>query len=245
MTERRYDEHEADAILERAARLQGTAAASSDPRAMTLAEIEQAAEEAGIERALVRRAARELDAASGPRALAERSTAVPGPLALLRWGRRWVETRTVDGVLSRADLETLVERLQQDRGVVGQVFVTDRGLKWSIPSNPQGQTDWTTVEVRSDAGSTAVEVYAKLGGAGVYERMPPWQNVLMMGGFVAIMVATAWSNSGLVPLVLMPTWFVIAEILSRRRRVLRLARLADRVGAECRRLAAGPGRGDG
>lgn len=122
-SERRFDDREVGLIIHRAAELQQTEVARTDSAGMSLAELEQVAREAGLDPALVRRAAREIDEPPPPPA--PRLTGAP---------MRIVLERSFDGELHDDFYEGLVAEIRRSLDDQGQVSVLGRTLNWN-PSN--------------------------------------------------------------------------------------------------------------
>ncbi len=115
---RTYDEGEAQKILAKAAELE--LARRNDPGGVTLAELEQAAESAGIDRALVRQAARTLD--------------TPGPDAQPTTADELISTMTVAGVSPDVVARRLFTRMAREHGEVGSQSEVGEGFMWQTQS---------------------------------------------------------------------------------------------------------------
>ncbi len=151
----RYTEDEVKLILRRAAELQQRDVQSGDSRnRMSLAEIETAAEEAGIERALVRRAATEVSRPE-PRAALAVNPWIGGPLEV-------VIERTIDGEYPIEDFDRLVEvvRVQDFQG--GTVATIGRSLNWTGPQEDQTSIASLSVTVRD--GQTRLRAHGNFKG---------------------------------------------------------------------------------
>src|SRR5688500_11381721 len=114
-TDRRYADTETELILRRAAELQGTAEPASSP---TLTDLQQIADEAGIEPRYVRQAAAEL-------AASPRGGGVAGTATSLRL------ERVVAGEIPASEFDALVEAIRAATGMAGQVAVLGRGFTWT------------------------------------------------------------------------------------------------------------------
>lgn len=137
---------------------------------MSLAELEQVAREAGLDPALVRRAALEIDEPPPPR-----------PSRLAGAPMRIVLERVFDGELSTDEYEPLVAEIRRSIGEPGQVSVLGRTMSWSA-----GETGWgrhggrrrnLTVTVAPRDGRTTLRIeesFSQLAG-GVFGGI--------MGGF--------------------------------------------------------------
>lgn len=124
---RRYSDQEVSLILRRAAELQvdqpGAASGTS------LADLEEIAREAGLDPALVRRAASDL------------ATAAPAaaPSRFLGAATRVHVERVVDGELSGDDLEALVDEVRRTFGEPGIVSALGRTVTWSPTPTQYGR----------------------------------------------------------------------------------------------------------
>jgi hypothetical protein len=162
---RRYDETEVGRLLKRATELQQNLPARMRPAGLTLDELTDIAAEAGIDVALLRQAAAELDAQ--PNALGPRIGA-----ALAGAPLRFVLERTLPFEAPEAVFAELLPELQAASGGAGQAGQLGRTLTWSASSiaGPHGLQ--VTVAVRS--GTTVVRIEerhtalagALLGGGG-------------------------------------------------------------------------------
>lgn len=121
--ERRFDDREVGLIIRRAAELQRSELARTDPGGMSLAELEQVAREAGLDPALVRRAALEMDVAPPSRAS-----------ALAGAPTRIVLERVFEGELPERAYESLVTAIRRLTDDQGQVSTIGRTLSWSPSS---------------------------------------------------------------------------------------------------------------
>ena len=170
---RRFNDEEVALIIKRAAELQQTERLEQEPgNAMTLAEVEQIAKEAGIEPQLIRRAALGLD----------RPAESNRPSPWLGAPTNLVFERVVDGEISPDDYEALVNELRRTFGDNGMPSVLGRTLAWT--TTPRGgrrrsrgrQIDAsvitrggvTTIRVEEDMGNVAAGLFAGLvaGGGG-------------------------------------------------------------------------------
>jgi hypothetical protein len=125
--ERRFDDREVGLIIQRAAQLQQRDAASVEKAGMSLAELEQVAREAGLDPALVRRAAREID-----------EPAPPPPSRLAGAPLRVALERTFDGELPVDEYESLVAEIRRSIGEPGLVSVLGRTMSWSASETGAG-----------------------------------------------------------------------------------------------------------
>lgn len=191
--DRRYADAETALILKRAAELQGTAPPPTSP---TLTDLQQIADEAGIEPRYVRQAAAELAAAPQGGGIAPSSTS-------LRL------ERVVAGEVPASSLDAVVEAIRSATGMAGHATVLGRGLTWTsaVPGQPappraititvssvDGQTvlrgDESMARVASDYLGTGV-ASALIGGFGA---------VAATGGDPSVGViaaAVAWAGGSL------------------------------------------------
>jgi hypothetical protein len=142
---RRFDEKEFALILRRATELQEQGAAPSSRSSLTLREIEAIAAEAGIEPALIRRAA--LDLSGGPAPSLWRRVAGPAP---------HIHTeKTIPGELGPDALSAIIDAARTELGP-GTARDVLRGVEWS------GRDSWGKVHVaaRPRGGETRLEVSA-------------------------------------------------------------------------------------
>ncbi len=153
---RKFNDEEVALIIKRAAELQQTEQAADEPgNAMTLAEVEQIATEAGIDPRLIRRAAQGLDRPS--------ESTRPSP---------WVGAptkisfeRVVDGEISNDDFEPLVNEMRRALGDNGIPSVLGRTLAWTSTQgrarrNSRGRQ--IDVSVTSRGGVTTIRVEEEL-----------------------------------------------------------------------------------
>jgi hypothetical protein len=156
MTDRRdrtYDERQVALILRRAGELQQQR--DADGRAMTLSELEVVAREAGIDPALVRRAAAELVHVHPPPP--RDSPWLGGPLALAL-------DSVVDGNADASMFERLVALVRSGTGEHGTFDVIGGSFSWASTTGPQagGMGRQIHVNVTIAKGSTALRIEEKL-----------------------------------------------------------------------------------
>ncbi len=116
---RRFSDQEVSLILRRAAELQADQPAAA--RGTSLADLEDIAREAGLDPALVRRAATDL------------ATAAPAdpPSRFLGAARKLAVERVVDGELAPDDVEALVAEVRRTFADAGLVSTLGRTVTWS------------------------------------------------------------------------------------------------------------------
>lgn len=153
---RRYGEKEVGLILKRAAELQREASATTPGGGgFSLGELEEIAEEAGIDPRYLRQAASELDtgAAGTPSGAAARF--LGGPLTIEL-------ERSLAGELAPADFEGLVPDIQRAADALGQASLLGHTLTWHS-STPQGERS-LQITVSSTHGRTRIRIQERLNG---------------------------------------------------------------------------------
>ena len=155
-TNRRFNDEEVALIIKRAAELQQTEAIADDSTsALTLAEVEQIAKEAGIDPSLIRRAAQTLDRPGD----ANRPSAWAGAPT------RLVFERVVDGEISLDEHEALIDTIRRALGDNGMPSVFGRTLAWSSSmhgSRRRGAGRQVDVNIVSRGGVTTIRVEEEL-----------------------------------------------------------------------------------
>ena len=134
---RRFNEKEVAAIIKRASELQQAESPSESTTGMSLAELEQIAREAGLDPALVRRAASDLDTRVTDR---QPSAFLGAPTAL-------VLERTIEGELPADEYEALVLEIQRELGGVGSASTFGRSLQWTMRGVDRRRVSSRTVQV--------------------------------------------------------------------------------------------------
>lgn len=128
---RRYTDQEVALVIKRAAELQVKEAqsAAAEERGLSLPELEQIAREAGLDPALVRRAATEIDTrhtTAGP----SRFLGAPSILTL---------ERTIDGEVPIEEYEPIVAEIRRVFNDVGFVSMLGRSFAWSSAGAQHGR----------------------------------------------------------------------------------------------------------
>ena len=118
---RRYNEKEVALIIKQASELQESASSADSSTGMSLAELEQVARETGLDPALIRRAATDLDTRVTDRT-PSRFLGAPSTLRL---------ERTIDGEVSPDEYEGLVLEIQRTVGGMGSASTLGRSLQWT------------------------------------------------------------------------------------------------------------------
>jgi len=152
---RRFNEKEVAAIIKRASELQQVESPAESATGMSLAELEQIAREAGLDPALVRRAAADLDT----RVTDRRPSAFLGaPTAL-------VLERTIDGEVPAEEYETMVLEIQRELGGVGSASTLGRSLVWTMTGVDRRRVSTRTVQVTVTPrnGRTTIRMEEPLG----------------------------------------------------------------------------------
>lgn len=149
---RRYSEKEAGEILRKAAEMQRAEPSAADPSGFSLAELEDVAREAGIDPAVVRSAAAELDVPAGESFSA---ALVGGPLTVR------LETE-LPGEYPADRFDALVPAIQNASPWQGHAGVVGKALTWSARAD--SNTSSMQVLVVADDGKTLLRVEERLGG---------------------------------------------------------------------------------
>ena len=154
--DRKFNDEEVALIIKRAAELQQTQQIEQEPsNALTLAEVEQIAREAGIDPKLIRQAAHGL----------ERPAETTRPSAWVGAPTRIVFERVIDGEIPVDDYEPIINEVRRTFGDNGVPSVLGRTLAWS--SSYQGgrrrnNGRMVNVSVVSRSGATTVRVEEEL-----------------------------------------------------------------------------------
>jgi hypothetical protein len=148
---RQFSEAEVREVFRRAAELQkGSPVGLSDPRALSLQELEQIALAAGIDVGQVHRAILELDSGE----VRERPHLLGAPPQLRL-------ERIVPGEIASAALQNLASEIRRSLGESGQVSTIGTTLKWSASGTSTGPIELT---IASAAGKTVIQINARFGG---------------------------------------------------------------------------------
>ncbi|MFV8753781.1 hypothetical protein ACNOYE_24825 [Nannocystaceae bacterium ST9] len=184
--EHRFQENEAAQILERAADLQRQA---SDVRRMSLGELVEAADSAGIEPVHVRRAAAELVMRQARRDRA--SPWIGGPRTIL------IEL-TLEGEIPVPAYEYVIEAVRRHTGELGVASLIGRSLTWvALPVHGRARPGWArtiSLTVVPRSGRTRIRIEEKLdqlvqamfgglfGGVGAAGSLVPLVPLVAIGG---------------------------------------------------------------
>jgi ribosomal protein L13E len=148
---RRYDEAEIARILERATELQRHPRSRPGGHGLTLSELEEVAVEAGIDPAVVRRAALELDSRTAP----------AGPWTRVLGGATAIVLeRTLRGEIGAEDFGLLVEVMQRGAGTHGQPGIVGRTLTWTTDTPTRSRS--LQITVASRRGETHIHIEERL-----------------------------------------------------------------------------------
>lgn len=152
---RRYTDQEVALVIKRAAELQVQAAqvGEEERTGLSLSELEQIAREAGLDAALVRRAATELDTrhTTAPRS---RFLGAPSVLTL---------ERTIDGEVPTDEYEVIVEEIRRAFNDNGFVSTLGKSLAWSSSAqHGRGNQSRVSITVTPRNGRTTIRVEESL-----------------------------------------------------------------------------------
>jgi len=134
---RRYNEKEFALIFKKASELQASEAPVDSSAGMSLAELEQIARETGLDPALIRRAAADLDTRVTDRA-PSRFLGAPSTLRL---------ERTIDGEISPDEYEAIVLEIQRTVGGMGAASTLGRTLQWTSAGTGRRRLSGRMVQV--------------------------------------------------------------------------------------------------
>ena len=171
LSSRRYTDKEVARIIKDATEIQQVEAPSESSVGLSLAELEAVAREAGLDPALVRRAALNLDT----------RVSEDAPSAILGAPRTLVFERTLDGEVPADEYEVMALEIQRILGGLGTASTFGRSLQWT--SAPSGRrrgglrvvqvtvaprNGRTTIRIEEPMAQVAVALFAGgLGGVGM------------------------------------------------------------------------------
>jgi hypothetical protein len=152
---RRYSEKEVTRLLKRATELQRSLPVASASRGLTLSELEDAAAEAGLDPALLRQAAAELDVGS----LASAGSGIGVQLAGAPL--RTVIERTLPGEVPASEFATMVPLIQMAADAPGQASQVGNTMTWQSqnPSSPRS----LQILVAAHSGQTLIRIEERYG----------------------------------------------------------------------------------
>ncbi|TPV94044.1 MAG: hypothetical protein B7733_17330 [Myxococcales bacterium FL481] len=198
----RYSDEEVVRIMQRAAEMQ---AEHGSERRLSIAEVEAVAREAGIDKALVRRAAAELSVTGRGHGDA--------PSGFLGAARRIEMESAISGEIDSGEVERFVEVVRRALGETGEIKTVGRTLTWETsPGSSEGITGKrrvvltliprdgvTRVRLEEDLTSLASEVFGA-GFAAVFCGVLVIFVVLANAGVVipgfAPLLSVTWVGSG-------------------------------------------------
>ena len=153
---RRFNEKEVAHIIKRASELQQEEAPAESSTGMSLAELEQVAREAGLDPALVRRAATDLDT----RVTDQRPSAFVGAPT------RLTLERTIDGEVPADEYEAMVLEMNRVLGLVGSASTLGRTLQWTAQgvTRRRGSQRMVQITVTPRNGRTTIRIEEPLSG---------------------------------------------------------------------------------
>jgi hypothetical protein len=152
---RRFNEKEVAHIIKRASELQEEEAPADSTTGLSLVELEQVAKEAGLDPALVRRAAADLDT----RVTDQRPSAVLGAPTTLRL------ERTIDGEVPVGEYEAIVAEIERTLGATGTGATLGRTLSWTlspIRHRPRAERS-VQIVITPRGGRTTIRIEEQMG----------------------------------------------------------------------------------
>lgn len=235
---RRFSEKEVAQIIRRASELQEDEAPADSASGMSLAELEQIAREAGLDPALVRRAASDLDSR-----VSDQAGGLAGAPTRLRL------ERTVEGELPPEEFEAVVLEIQSMLGEVGTASTLGRSLHWTASRSGRHRHDFRTVQVTISPrnGRTTIRIDEQLHGlaGGVFGGIVGGMGGGLTGAAVGVGMGVLQSGPATVGMVgaalggaYLLARAVYARFVERRGRRLQelAAGLVERVAANAVRL---------
>ena len=184
ISRRRYTEKEVRAILSRVAQLHGERASGDAGHGTTLQQLEQAANELGLDASLVRRAAIDIDNDTGA-----------GSTSLLLGGPWNVDSdRIVPGRVTVENWPGIVEDIRSATGRIGTPKIGGTLFEWT-----SRQPDGLHVSVSPSGDNSRVRITARFGDTPHFAAFA----LTAVGALVGLMVTVVLSKSGgLAPWVL-------------------------------------------
>lgn len=237
-TPRRYTEKEVGIILRRATEMQTSEPSAANPSGFSLADLEEIADEAGIDVRFLRQAAAELETV-GPSTLGVRLAGAPVTIRL---------ERTVPGELPEGAFDELIPLIQMAMEGHGQASSVGKTLTWS--SRTASQTSSQQVLVSSNRGETLIRIEEGLGGlagglfGGILGGVGGGVG-LGVGGAIGGVLGSVAFGVGFPIVVIGASYFasrkIFAAMVARRRRVVEtlMERIVERVREGVARLTIG------
>ena len=152
---RRYDEKEVALLLRRAAELQRATPSVRDPSGLTLRELEEIAAEAGMDVAMLRQSAAELDAGASPGGASLAARLTGGPL-------RTVLDRTLPGEIPAEAYAELLPVVLTAADLTGHASQVGSTFTWA--SQDQANLRQMQVLVSARGGTTRIRIEERYGG---------------------------------------------------------------------------------
>jgi hypothetical protein len=229
---RRFSDEEVRIILARAAKLQELAPpAPSAMDGLSLRDLEQVAEEAGISRALVRRAAAEVDVEAG----GARGGLLLGHPSELRF------QYFVPGEVPSSAFPRLTELIESRLDLPGQPQTAGSSLRWY----PVGAPRLLQVAVVPEHGRTTIRITERLSPliGGLFGGIVGGAGGGLGGaaaGVIGGVLGSLWGGLLAAGLAVVGSWWLARSIFVRvaRRRREQLAELGAELNAEAERLAS-------
>ena len=172
---RRYNEKEVALVFKHASELQQSDAPGDPAAGMSLVELEQIAREAGLDPALVRRAAADLDTRVSDQT-PSRLLGAPTSLRL---------ERTIEGEVPAEEYEMLVLEIQRELGGMGTASTLGKSFQWTSAPSGRRRSNMnivqitvtprngrTTIRIEQPLSSMATGVFAGLMGGFGMGMMP-------------------------------------------------------------------------
>jgi hypothetical protein len=151
---RRFNDKEVARIIKRASELQEEEAPTDSTTGLSLAELEQVAKEAGLDPALVRRAAADLDT----RVTDQQPSMLVGAPTTLRL------ERTIDGEVPADEYEAIVAEIQRTLDAVGTGATLGRSLSWTLsPASRRRSARSVQVTITPRGGRTTIRIEEHMG----------------------------------------------------------------------------------
>jgi hypothetical protein len=202
---RQYTEKEVGLILRRATELQRAEPTAANPTGFTLAELEEIAAEAGIDRHMLRRAARDLES-KRPSTLGAQLAGAPTLIQL---------ERIVVGEYPAEHLDELIPVIQVAAAGQGQASAVGKTLTWSSRSDSKLSSQ--QVLVSANNGETLIRIeerYSELAGAlfgGIMGGVGGGAGFGLGGGLGGALGSVALGV--LFPLILIPGSYFLARAI--------------------------------
>jgi hypothetical protein len=148
---RRYSEKEVGLLLRRATQMQRAELTAGDPEGLTLAELQEIAQEAGIDPGMLRQAADEIDS-RGVATFGSRLAGAPMKISL---------ERVIPGEFPPEDLDELISIIQAAMAGQGTASAVGGTLSWA--SRSEGKMSSQQVLITSKDGKTLIRIEEGVG----------------------------------------------------------------------------------